>query len=190
MTKRYATLQRKLEELESSVAEVTALPAETPCHHLLSESIEQRLLFLNNLLSAEMASHPSKPHHLDHIAQKLAYLESVFRHWDDHQTDSAAAEADALGPFDVASTCSCTESCLNDDGEDFDVFEDLPAVEENAPIESVRDGKREEGRDRMWAYFRVWGSGVVLGAVLMGFVMVRFSGCFRYTEYEGCLIPT
>lgn len=61
MTKRYSILQRKLQELESELSQRFSLPATTACSQLLLEDIEQRFAFLKNLLSAEVASHPSKP---------------------------------------------------------------------------------------------------------------------------------
>ncbi|KAA8539803.1 hypothetical protein F0562_026495 [Nyssa sinensis] len=189
MTKRYAILQKKLQELESELIQVFALPAETPCHHLLSDSIEQRFVFLKSLLSAEIASHPSNPHHLRHIAQRLTELETAFHDWDDYRTT-------ALNDFDIVSTCSCTESCLNDDGEcspelgssvyevpetfseavvveekALEVAETVKVVEEKA-AEERDDVKREEGETvGFWRYFGVMANGMIVGAALMGFVM-------------------
>ncbi|PSR93339.1 hypothetical protein CEY00_Acc27951 [Actinidia chinensis var. chinensis] len=109
MTKRYAVLQKKLEELESSLALVFSLsPETTACHHLLSDDFHKRFLFLTNLLQAEIASHPSKPRHLAHIAHRLTQLESAFCDWDLHLTDS--------NHLDAVSTFSFTESCLDEDG--------------------------------------------------------------------------
>ncbi|CAK9135159.1 unnamed protein product [Ilex paraguariensis] len=192
MTKRYAILQKKLQELEYELVQVFALPAETPCHQLLSEGIEQRFLFLTNLLSAEIASNPSKPHHLHHIAQRLTELETAFRDWDDYRIS-------VVNNFETGSICSCTQSCLNDDGEVlgdlgspvYDVPETFyeAVVEEEVAEETVKVEK-EEGRVWVWGYCGVMASGVVLGAVSMAFVMVRFSGCFVYMASEGFLIPT
>ncbi|CAK9161088.1 unnamed protein product [Ilex paraguariensis] len=199
MTKRYAILRKKLRELESELVQVFALPTETPCHQLLSEGIEQRFLFLTNLLSAEVASNPSKPHHLRHIAQRLIELETAFRNWDNYTTL-------VVHNFDTASTCSCSQSCLNDDGEVLPgpgspvydapktyyeaVAEEKVPAEEMVKLESEREVKEEEGSDWVWRYCWVMSTGVMLGAVCMGFVMVGFSGCFQYIEHEGLLPPT
>ncbi|KAL7253816.1 hypothetical protein ACSBR1_008205 [Camellia fascicularis] len=229
MAKRYAILQRKLEQLESDLLQVLSLPPETPCHQLLSEGIKQRFIFFTNLLSTELASasaspspsHSSKSNYqLRHLANRLSQFESAFRDWDHHQISSLTAPA-------TAETCSCTESCVNDDGdlgstelgdqafyEDFyddendgyvEVFEE-PVVEEKATMamamamESVgveRDVKREEEKEgRVWGWRRycgVMGGGVVVGALLMGFVMVSFCDCFNCYLQHGdspSLIPT
>lgn len=113
MTKRYTILQKKLKELESQLENIFSLPADPPkLHQLLSDDFEQRLVFVKSLLSAEIASHPSKPHHLTHMSRTLDRIDSAFRHWD--ATSAAALHHHA---DDSASTCSCTDSCLNDDGE-------------------------------------------------------------------------
>ncbi|THG14250.1 hypothetical protein TEA_009233 [Camellia sinensis var. sinensis] len=230
MAKGYAILQRKLEQLESDLLQVLSLPPETPCHQLLSEGIKQRFVFFTNLLSTELSSASSSPSHssktnyqLRHIANRLSQFESAFRDWDHHQISSLAAPASA-------ETCSCTESCVNDDGDmgstelgdqafyedDYDdddnddyveVFEE-PVVEEKATMtmamamatESVgveRDVKKEEEKEgRVWGWSRycgVMGGGVVVGALLMGFVMVRFCDCFNCYLQHGdslSLIPT
>ncbi|PIA44340.1 hypothetical protein AQUCO_01700145v1 [Aquilegia coerulea] len=112
MTKRYAVIQKKLEELESELNDVVNLPTETTSHQLLSENINQKFSFLRNLLAAEIESHPSKPHHLHHMDQRLTELETEFHEWDNFRTFSPTNH------IDTASTCSCTESCLNDDGDE------------------------------------------------------------------------
>ncbi|XWS36946.1 hypothetical protein CRYUN_Cryun19dG0001400 [Craigia yunnanensis] len=110
MTKRYAILQKKLKELESELDQLFSLPPETPYNQRFSQDIQQRFLFLKNLLSTEIASHPRKPYHLQYIAQRLLELEAAFQEWDSFQTSP-------LDHVEKGSTCSCTESCLNDDGE-------------------------------------------------------------------------
>lgn len=111
MTKSYSILQKKLQELDSQLVIICSLQADPPIiHQLLAQDFEQRLVFLKNLLSAEIASHPTKPHHLNHMSHRLDYIESTFRDWD-------TTGPTALHHLDNASSCSCTESCLNDDGE-------------------------------------------------------------------------
>ncbi|OMO94911.1 hypothetical protein CCACVL1_05711 [Corchorus capsularis] len=234
MTKRYKILQKKLKELESELNQVFALSqVDTPLDQHISQDIENKFLFLNNLLSAEIASSPQKPYHLQHIAQRLLELDAAF-----HQN---------LAPDDVDKgwACSCTESCLNDDGEAEDVeglstdlslgdleevaeastvlslagldFDDLvdelvppvrPAVEKrkeetsSGVVETESEEEAEgnssrlreiEQRNGNWVgkYLRTLVSGVVLGMVFMGALMVRFNGCFDHeSHYTFYLAPT
>lgn len=114
-------MQKKLEELESVLKySVFSLAANSPCSQLVLQDINQKFVFLKNLLSAEIASHPSKPHHLHHIEHRLARLESDFNGWDGRFKTSALNNI----LDDTASTCSCTESGLNDDGEASDDGDD------------------------------------------------------------------
>ncbi|KAE8670926.1 putative BCL-2-associated athanoprotein 7 [Hibiscus syriacus] len=110
MTKRYTILQKKLKELESQLNQVLSLPLNTQCHQSLSQDIQLRFLFLNNLLSAEVVSRPRNPFHLQHIAERLLELEAAFKEWDGFQSS-------APDHVEQGSPCSCTESCLNDEGE-------------------------------------------------------------------------
>lgn len=107
MTKKFGILQKKVKELESDVNQVVSLLPETPRHQRFSQEIQQRFLFVKNLLSAEIASRPRKPHHLQHLVQRLLELESTFQEWDNFQTSAPLEKGN--------STCSCTESCLIDD---------------------------------------------------------------------------
>lgn len=80
MTQRYSTLRAKLEELESILNDALLKGPEAHSH----DDIKQKLAFIRNLFSAEVAaassssSNPSRPHHLHHISQKLATLEKKF----------------------------------------------------------------------------------------------------------------
>ncbi|KAF8413004.1 hypothetical protein HHK36_000976 [Tetracentron sinense] len=191
---------KKLEELEAQLAEAIALPVETTRHLILLEYIDQRFVFLKNLLSAEVKSHPQKPHHLHHIAQRLTELETVFRDWENFNTLP-------IDHLDTASTCSCTESCLEDDGwaspeSEYHIFEDPASgfggmVDEMAAMETVKsapeeDMRREKGR--VWIGKRGWVfmTGLVMFAlVLIGVVMERFSGGGYYNgQMEVFLVPT
>ncbi|XAR66138.1 hypothetical protein NMG60_11012242 [Bertholletia excelsa] len=116
MTKRYHILRKKLAELETRLSQLLALAPETPHSHLLSDDVDQRFVFLKNLLSAEIASGPSKPHHLGHIHRHVNDLYSAFRQWD-AGVNGGAPGGQPEDLVDAKSTCSCTESCLNDDGE-------------------------------------------------------------------------
>ncbi|KAK7263853.1 hypothetical protein RJT34_31450 [Clitoria ternatea] len=117
MTKNYKTLQSKLQELESILDEALLQDPDTVSH-----DIKQKFAFVRKLLSAEVASHPSKPHHLHQISEWLAKMEKGFHQWDASRTFSSHDSA-------KQSTCSCTESRVNDDGEALDdseliVFDD------------------------------------------------------------------
>ncbi|KAL6321817.1 hypothetical protein AAG906_035514 [Vitis piasezkii] len=198
MAKRYAILQKKLQELESQLNQVISFPSATPCHQLLAESIQQRFLFFNNLLSAETVSHPKRPHHLRHIAQRLTELESAFHAWDEFRTS-------APDHVETGSACSCTESCLNDDGgdgcwemgslvyEDPEGFFEGAGEEKKEATEAVareaerdeRDVRREEGERVLIG----GGCGVlVVGVALVSLVILKFSS-FDY-RHEFFLAPT
>ncbi|KAJ8536680.1 hypothetical protein K7X08_035081 [Anisodus acutangulus] len=197
MTNRYGILRKKLKKLETDLHLLFSLPPDTATHEILSHRIEQQLEFLNYLLAAEIGSCPSKPHHLKHIARRLNELETAFRHWDDYNSQQQLA-----GNIneDAASVCSCSESCLNDDGEaaverdladspvNYDVPEDSPVVE----MEDIKYVEEEE--KGIWGsngrYFEILGCGIMIGAVCMGFIMVRFSDCFLEIQPLGVLTPT
>ncbi|PQQ04357.1 hypothetical protein Pyn_31270 [Prunus yedoensis var. nudiflora] len=126
MAKGSLILQKKLNEVEAQLNHVLSLPPEdpstTPCRHQLQcYDMEQRLAFVKTLLCAEMASHPSKPHHLKHMAWRLGELEKIFHDWNSFTLTSAELDQyrvdhDGNGDGgDGRSTCSCTESCLDDD---------------------------------------------------------------------------
>lgn len=122
MTQRYKTLQEKLQELEAKLSLVFSLPAGSRHHHLNSECIQQRFAFLKNLLSAEIASRPSKPSHLRHIGKRLDELETAFReHWNDVVEDCSKSVGHVNiinnNYLDTSSVCSCDESSVEDDGE-------------------------------------------------------------------------
>ncbi|GAV87896.1 hypothetical protein CFOL_v3_31320 [Cephalotus follicularis] len=200
MTKNYTILRRKLQELETKLDEAVSLPQQEHTQ-FDAQDIEQSFVFLKNLLSAEIALHPSKPRHLNHMDNRLTELETSFHKW---VTSKTLTDDDHI---ETVSTCSCTESCLNDDGEASAVsgslgfeetemyLEDLH-VEEKLPMEMVcleakRDVKREEKKVMLvGTYCGVMASGVVVGVALMGLVMVKFSGCFHYVEYGSFMTPT
>jgi hypothetical protein len=216
MTKRYSILRKKLQEVESELRHVFSLPVTTPCSELLLEEIHQKFVFAKNLLSAEVASHPSKPHHLQHLEQRLTELERDFQEWVNFKASAFDHVED-----DNASRCSCTESCLNDDGEASSdlgspVYEGLigekalvgfsggfnlnqensmPAgclhcfVEEKAEEETVR-AKHEQRRVGIASLCRAMAIGAVLGVAFMGYVMARISGCFHYAEPRSFPTPT
>ncbi|KAL3521424.1 hypothetical protein ACH5RR_019573 [Cinchona calisaya] len=229
MTKRYKILRKKLKELKAELIFIFSLPGgeknihSSPSynHQHLSEEIEQRFMFLRNLLSAEMASNPSKPHHLHHIARALDEYEAAFREWEEHVTTTSAAAANVnKNKFDDTATtsiCSCDDSCRNDDGEEEEkgysnsnnsvdqegsgfnqgelVDVDVHVLEEEEEEEDKAVKKVEE-KQKGKSYASNCGrviSGMIFGGVLMGVIMVRFSGCF-YSNFavddHSFLIPT
>ncbi|XP_028753505.1 uncharacterized protein LOC114713085 [Neltuma alba] len=113
MTKRCSILQSKLQELESKLHEALLLHDHDDQHQYLAEDIKQKFVFIKSLLSAEISSSPpasTTPHHLQHVARRIHQLEDAFLKWHSSRGFSGGEE------FEVASSCSCTESCFNDDG--------------------------------------------------------------------------
>ncbi|PON56261.1 hypothetical protein PanWU01x14_182730 [Parasponia andersonii] len=112
MTKRYSILQKRLQELKSQLNEISRDKHNDDDvedqNKIQILDFEQRLGFVRTLLSAEIASRPTKPHHLVHMSQIFHELEAAYL--DGFKTTS-------FDDHDNSSTCSCTESCLNDDGE-------------------------------------------------------------------------
>lgn len=191
MTKRsYSILQKKLKELESVLSELLSLPPETPNynHQLYAQDIEQRFEFVRKLLSAEItSSNPKKRYHLQHIARRLAELESIFKEWDNYK---ALTVVEHFEP--PVSTCSCAESCVNDDDGDGD-GDVSPKSYEGLMEEEVNNvgEKKEEKRVIIGVLGKsvgVMGAGVVIGMALMGLVIVNFSSCFNYVEHRSCLL--
>ncbi|KAM3340590.1 hypothetical protein BC332_07937 [Capsicum chinense] len=197
MTKRYGILRKKLDKLESNLHLLFTFSPATTTHDILSHGIEQQLEFLNHLLAAEIASCPSKPRHLHHIARRLNELETAFLH-SQQQLDGN------FNDHDAASVCSCSESCLNDDGEaavehffgdsivnNYDVpEEDSPVVDIKGGVEDIEEVDGEEKGSNNGRYFGILGCGMMMGAVCMGFVMVKFYDCFLVIQPSAFLIPT
>lgn len=226
MTKKKAIFQKKLEEVETQLNEILSLPEDHPNRLLVSNEFEQSLVFVKNLLYAEISSHPSsKSHHFQHFYHKLEHMEAVFRGWDgnfnfsipDHNTDDD-------------SSCSCTDSCFKDDDnvdDDYEVTanvdpeivfdwegfaEDKALVEYKGnlvekdtekPIEFLDclvEEKVDEEKCRFEDDLEKTGVkragngitsillckavtiGIVIGMCLMGWFMVKFSGCFEFEE--------
>ncbi|KAL0403064.1 UNVERIFIED_CONTAM: hypothetical protein Sradi_1947200 [Sesamum radiatum] len=154
MTRRSVILQRKLHQLESKLADVFRFPLDQkpdPRHQIKLDDIEQRFIFLNNLLRAEAASRPQNADYLREIGEKLDGLESAFRGWDEYRTCAQNNYLDG----DTPSVCSdCTHTLVNDDvranavrGWDFDG--------EKSPEKCVDDENVMEGVQlgRIWGKF-------------------------------------
>ncbi|CAN4101841.1 unnamed protein product [Withania somnifera] len=183
MTKRYGVLQKKLEKMESDLHLLYTFPPDTATHEILSHGIEQQLDFLNHLLAAEIASCPSKPRHLHHIARRLNQLETVFIH-------SQQQSQGNIGDHDAASVCSCSELCLNDDGQ-ADVERELaesPVNYEDSPVVDIKSVEKvdKEEKGNNGRYFGI----LCCGIMIMGFVMLRFNDCFLVIQPTGSLVPT
>ncbi|CAK7337038.1 unnamed protein product [Dovyalis caffra] len=192
-------LQRKLKELEHELMnKVFSLSAGTPLPKLYTQDVEQRFFFLKTLLSAETASSSKKSQFcLQLIGKRLSDLETAFYDWSDNNETVLTAQ-DQLG------NVSCTESCLDDDGDqtseetglhEFEeaenVFQSL--IEVKKPLkETVRvlEKKSDLIKNRSGRFCGGMASGVVIGMALMGFVMVTLSECFPYLKHSVCLPPT
>lgn len=207
--------------------EFFTLPPTAPRRQDLADGIKQRFVFLKTLLSAEQnvptanqIQDPPDHHHLKQIGLRVRELEAAFRNWDEFRHSTVHL-------IDTASTCSCAESCF-DDEDDVDGLTSGPVIreepqsfieaekeeeEEAAAMEepevfldaamskeekaagaarAARGGKkREEGRFWAWRNFGVMASSMVVGAVLMGVVMVGFCECFHnHTLYQSFPHPT
>ncbi|VFQ72755.1 unnamed protein product [Cuscuta campestris] len=142
--------------------------------------------------------------------KKLRRTDPRFRRRGDYSVTSAAP--DGGGTDDSSSLCSCSEPSL-DSGEDygspgkedfrkagftvFDVPDELTGRRDSegktAAAESESEGNScERGRASggAWIYRAALVSGAAFGAVSMGLLMGRFSGCFYHVEYLGALTPT
>ncbi|KAK7258226.1 hypothetical protein RIF29_32780 [Crotalaria pallida] len=143
MTKSYSILHAKVHELQTTLDDLLLLGPDTESHHHQSkENIKQKLDFIRNLLNAEVASHPSEPDRLQHISERLEALDKAFQQWDNTSPTFPYQDNDF---DDKDSTCSCTESCFNDDGEGFVDFDDV--VGDKALVEF--NGGDKEKTDNM-----------------------------------------
>ncbi|TQD98516.1 hypothetical protein C1H46_015764 [Malus baccata] len=155
MTKKYKTLRKKLKELESYLESVLSLPPEesaAECQLQHFADMAQRLSFLEKMLSAEKASGPSKPKHLKHMSRRIKELGKILFEWAySLGLTSSGIDCDHVHDDDhedVGSTCSCTESCLNDDG---DAAEDgvsgLSSPQQYQDLEGCYEEKEEEYKE-------------------------------------------
>ncbi|KAA0037648.1 hypothetical protein E6C27_scaffold277G003110 [Cucumis melo var. makuwa] len=187
MTKTYAILQKKLQELELQLSHNNLT---TIIHPSLSQEFHQKFLFVANLLSAEIASCPTElmPRRLRHMARRLAQLEAGF--W---SPDMLADN----GHVNDSSTCWCTESCLNDDSE---VVSGSSCLEDEMEggecfYECVEGEKEEKEERKIVGVGKLNGamaSGFVIGMVLMGVAVfsIEFFGYFQVQQNGGFVIPT
>ncbi|KAL0452572.1 UNVERIFIED_CONTAM: hypothetical protein Slati_1235300 [Sesamum latifolium] len=190
MTRRSVILQRKLHQLESKLADVFRLPLDQkpdPRQQIKVDDIEQRFIFLNNLLRAEAASRPQNADYLREIGEKLDGLEAAFRGWDEYRTSAQNNYLDG----DTPSVCSdCTQTLLNDDvaanavrGWDFDGGK---PPEKCVDDENVMEGER---LGRIWGKFAkycgVFGSGVMVGAICV----INFYSSSDFDGYVTCFRP-
>ncbi|KAK7401152.1 hypothetical protein VNO78_12471 [Psophocarpus tetragonolobus] len=112
MDKDYKNLHAKLTELQAILDEALLLGPKTQSQDSISNEIKNKLAFAGNLLSAEAASDPSKPHHLHHISEMLSTMQRNFHHWDSFRSLPCH-------DFDKDhSSCSCTDDHETDLVED------------------------------------------------------------------------
>ncbi|TXG70701.1 hypothetical protein EZV62_005636 [Acer yangbiense] len=178
----YSILQKKLQELETQLTEAFSLPPEAPYRHFYTQEIDQKFVFLNTLLSAEIAStSPKKPFNLNHIAQRVVELEAEFREWDNGDVnvrDSTIVDDHGHHNFETGSTCSYHNN--NDDHvDDHDKEEDTDDVVaesfsggEEQVVKSSREENNNNKKKRVRVssvgkYLVVMASGVVIGMALM-----------------------
>ncbi|KAL8199692.1 hypothetical protein R6Q57_013260 [Mikania cordata] len=187
MSRTHLLLHNKLHELELELTHLPYQPPETSSSNPIAHRFRHRLLFLRNLLTAEISVHASKPNHLLHIKERLDELESTLSQRCSHMNSSD----DVDGDDDLA--CSCMDSSLYDDGdqsegmrdeEGLGVYEDPENVNEAVvlPTEPEKafgyqdmepDDDRKENDDGgsrcawpMWD-IRVMAIWMMLGAILM-----------------------
>ncbi|KAI3471049.1 hypothetical protein Pfo_027712 [Paulownia fortunei] len=195
MTQRSVILQKKLHELEFELADVFRLPPHLqpgPRHRFFFDDVEQRFIFLKNLLSAEVASRPQNTDQLHEIGEKLTGLEAAFRGWDKYRTSALNIYLD-----DTLSVCSdCTQTLLNDDVEANAVLgSDSPVVVaesfdgQESPEKWLDENVKKEESGRIWGkfgkYCGVFGGGMIIGAICM----IKFSSSSDFIQYEAFLLP-
>lgn len=131
--KRSSVLPTKINELDRQITKAFSDQLDNLSLQLIHADIEQRLTFVKNLLSAEMASHPTKQNYLEHMWERVRELEAVYRGsgTGSGTTVSTIDHVDNVGDCDEddddhASKCSgCSESCIQDGG---DVSDDLEST--------------------------------------------------------------
>ncbi|KAL5143478.1 hypothetical protein HKD37_09G026419 [Glycine soja] len=158
MAKSYKNLQAKLQELQSILDQALLLGPETQSPDSFSNDIKHKLAFIGNLLAAQVSSHhPSKPHHLHHISERLFTMESDFHHWDSFRSlpcygEYSGAVAEATGYVDeekqteeMKNGFDKLESFDYEDADDFleDFAGDKGLVEFEGALLRKPEGKKE-----------------------------------------------
>lgn len=189
MPKTFSILHKKLEELELQLHHALS---QTPTS-TLSQEIQQKFVFMANLLSAEAASCPTEPRHLSHIARRLSQLEAAFR-------DLGEGEDYFLDHVDDSSACSCTESCLNDENENEDEAKSCLEGDDGDGgefYECVVEEKEDEKERReivgigKLIICGAMASGFLIGVASMGVaVFIQFSGYLQLQHNGGFVTPT
>lgn len=187
MERPYAVLEKKLHELESILNEIFFHAAKEDKSGFYDE-IVARIGFLKTLHAAEMESNAEgTPHHLSHIARRLAALEDAFHNW----VDSGILPEDH--PDDL-SVCSCTHACfLNDVVEDDDC---VPEPEYFVPMpnkmqvtnseRSEKDMREERKRHRLGRL----PCGFMSAAVGVAVMVIWLATNFSRVEERVSLVPT
>ncbi|KAH1234745.1 hypothetical protein GmHk_09G026867 [Glycine max] len=145
MAKSYKNLQAKLQELQSILDQALLLGPETQSPDSFSNDIKHKLAFIGNLLAAQVSSHhPSKPHHLHHISERLFTMESYGEY--------SGAVAEATGYVDeekqteeMKNGFDKLESFDYEDADDFleDFAGDKGLVEFEGALLRKPEGKKE-----------------------------------------------
>lgn len=165
-----SVLHKRLHEIEQQLDEAFNLPHNSSSRHSYSEEIHQKIIFLNNFLSAEIKSSPEKIYLLQDFDRRLEDLTHRFNEWNRVEFD---CDSTVVEQSDSGSTGSMCSHHKNEVVGDF---------------EEEGDGKK---RVSVFKCFGVWSFGVVVGMVVMGFVMVRYFGCFHFVKHTtSVLTPT
>lgn len=188
-------LQKKLQELESELADVFRLPLDSNhSHQTPFDDIKQRLSFLSKLLSAEVESQPQTSEQLQEIGQRLTELKDAFCDWNESRT------CDFNNHDDTLSICSdCNQALLYDDvvesgsptreAEDFS--SEKPPEKFLDSMEKDENEEAAEEEERVWSkmgkYCGVFGCGMIAGAICV--VVKLFSSSDHLIEYEAFLLP-
>lgn len=175
MSRRSASLlHKKLSELESELVEAFRLPPQSASDQKFSRRLQKRFDYINNLLSAEVASTPEKPDQLDEIEEKLAGLDAAFRCWTDYRTY-------ALNMFHDDALVSVCSHCM--DHHDAPVSDDGPDSPRLA-ADHFADGNKGEESGRSWGkWCGAFWSGVIVGVACCTTILEFASFCLYQDPY-------
>nr|GMC96272.1 hypothetical protein A4A49_12933 [Ipomoea batatas]GME12832.1 hypothetical protein A4A49_12933 [Ipomoea batatas] len=132
------------------------------------------------------------------LRKKLSGTDAAIQRRDGYRADAANGRC----ADDSSAVCSCSDSSLNDDEDNnvgkeefrklgFTVYDVPGELTERRPASEKTEttaGRKRDGGGR--SYYGALISGAAFGAVSMGVLMVRFSGCFHPVQYLGAFTPT
>lgn len=187
-------LQTKLKDLESMLDNAILRGLERHSH----EDIQETFTCIGNLVSGDS----TQPQHLHHFTQKLESLRKSFNERDGTFTTFSNPVFDQ----DSISNSGSSTSCMNDnEGQEVNdtgsiVFNNPEFVGDKKAMDEVKEKDsclKEEKKNELEKVKRGFGknycvlaSGIGIGMILMGFIMVNISGCFQYVEQNFVAIPT